>query len=136
MSYILRGLIPDGGGMYFLPRRVGLARAKELIFTGRRVAPDEALRARHGRPRDGAGRRCWPTPRPGPPSWPAARRPRSALAKSILDQTFEMTVEDMFALGARPRRSATRPREHRASVAAFLETVERGKAARSSETSR
>ena len=35
-SYIKRGLIPDGGGMYFLPRRVGLARAKELIFTGRR----------------------------------------------------------------------------------------------------
>jgi hypothetical protein len=44
MSYIHRGLIPDGGGLYFLPRRVGLPRAKELIFTGRRVAPDEALR--------------------------------------------------------------------------------------------
>jgi enoyl-CoA hydratase/carnithine racemase len=43
-SYIKRGLIPDGGGMYFLPRRVGLARAKELIFTGRKVEPDEALR--------------------------------------------------------------------------------------------
>ena len=29
--------------MYFLPRRVGLARAKELIFTGRKVELDEAL---------------------------------------------------------------------------------------------
>src|SRR5215470_220165 len=43
MTYVLRGLIPDGGGMYFLPRRVGLARAKELIFSGRRVLPQEAL---------------------------------------------------------------------------------------------
>ena len=29
--------------MYFLPRRVGLAKAKELIFTGRKVDVDEAL---------------------------------------------------------------------------------------------
>src|SRR5471032_2382415 len=42
-SYIRRGLIPDGGGMYFLPRRVGLARAKELIFSGRKVDAKEAL---------------------------------------------------------------------------------------------
>ena len=43
MSYVLRGLIPDGGGMYFLPRRVGMARAKELIFSGRMLSADEAL---------------------------------------------------------------------------------------------
>src|SRR3546814_19869989 len=43
MTYIHRGLIPDRGGMYFLPRRVGLARATELIFSRRRVAAAEAL---------------------------------------------------------------------------------------------
>src|SRR5258708_14212190 len=43
MSYVQRGLIPDGGGLYFLPRRVGLPRAKDLIFSARRVQADEAL---------------------------------------------------------------------------------------------
>ena len=43
MSFVKRGLVSDGGGMYFLPRRVGLSRAKELIFTGRSVAAKEAL---------------------------------------------------------------------------------------------
>ena len=43
MSFVKRGLVSDGGGMYFLPRRVGLPRAKELIFTGRTVDAKEAL---------------------------------------------------------------------------------------------
>jgi enoyl-CoA hydratase len=38
------GVIPGWGGTWRLPRRVGPARAKELFFTGRTVAADEALR--------------------------------------------------------------------------------------------
>lgn len=37
------GLLPAGGGTQLLPRKVGLARAKELIYTGRRFTAEEGL---------------------------------------------------------------------------------------------
>lgn len=37
------GLIPDAGGMYTLPRIVGLQKAKELVFTARALKAEEAL---------------------------------------------------------------------------------------------
>jgi enoyl-CoA hydratase/carnithine racemase len=38
------GVVPGGGGTQLLVRRVGAARAADLIFTGRRVEVDEAER--------------------------------------------------------------------------------------------
>src|SRR5690606_39414496 len=40
---ILLGIIPGGGGTQRLPRLIGPAKAKDLIFTGRQVRADEAL---------------------------------------------------------------------------------------------
>jgi enoyl-CoA hydratase/carnithine racemase len=40
---VLLGIIPGAGGTQRLPRLVGLARAKDLIWSGRQVRADEAL---------------------------------------------------------------------------------------------
>jgi len=42
--FVKRGLMPDGGGTWQLPRIVGLGRALELLLTGELVGADEALR--------------------------------------------------------------------------------------------
>lgn len=119
MSYVLRGLIPDGGGLYWLPRRVGLAKAKELIFTGRTVPAEEAVRL-------GLADRLLPSGGllDAARAWAAelAEKPAAAIAlsKSILDRSFELAADDVFALGSQAQAISYTTGDHRQSVEAFL----------------
>jgi 2-(1,2-epoxy-1,2-dihydrophenyl)acetyl-CoA isomerase len=42
-GYVRRGLSPDAGVTYFLPRHVGLARASDILLTGRDIDATESL---------------------------------------------------------------------------------------------
>ena len=120
MSYLLRGLIPDGGGMYFLPRRVGLARAKELIFSGRRVLAKEALSL--GMIENITSPEGLLDEAIGTAGRMTAGSPNSlALAKSIMDQSLELSIEEVFALGCQAQAICYTTDEHRNAVTAFLD---------------
>jgi 2-(1,2-epoxy-1,2-dihydrophenyl)acetyl-CoA isomerase len=43
MAYTQAGLVPDGSSTYFLPRRIGDRRTRELMLTNRRLSAAEAL---------------------------------------------------------------------------------------------
>ncbi len=122
MSFVKRGLVSDGGGMYFLPRRIGLPRAKELIFTGRSVGAKEALAI-------GLADRVSANLVSDAVAWArelGGGSPASiALAKAILDRAFESTEEEVFALGREAQAICYTTEEHRASVEAFLDKTGR-----------
>ncbi|HUG25432.1 enoyl-CoA hydratase/isomerase family protein [Piscinibacter sp.] len=118
-SYIHRGIIPDGGGMYFLPRRVGLSKAKELIFTGRKVDVDEALALGIVDRKTSAD-----TLVTDAQAWATALSKGSptalALGKTILNQSFELSAQQVFAQGSQAQGICYTSTEHRESVMAFL----------------
>jgi enoyl-CoA hydratase/carnithine racemase len=120
MSFLARGLIPDGGGMYFLPRRIGLARAKELVFSARRVGAAEALSMGLADRVVADGELA-----AAAQEWAAQMGTHSAaalaLAKATLDRSLESSFEQVLAIGSQSQAICYTTAEHRASVAAFLE---------------
>jgi enoyl-CoA hydratase/carnithine racemase len=65
--FVRRGLMPDGGGTFTLPRLVGVGKALELMFTGEIVNADEALRL-------GILNRIMPSAEAEQQTWDFARR--------------------------------------------------------------
>ncbi|WIG50904.1 MAG: Enoyl-CoA hydratase [Afipia sp.] len=42
-AFVKRGIVPESGGTWFLPRMLGWAKAAEIIFTGRTLSAKESL---------------------------------------------------------------------------------------------
>jgi enoyl-CoA hydratase/carnithine racemase len=105
--------------MYFLPRRVGLAKAKELIFTGRQVGADEAVQIgivdRMSSPE---------TLLQEAQDWArelsAGSSTAIALGKAILNRSFETEANNIFASGSQAQGICYTSTEHRDAVLAFL----------------
>jgi len=119
MSFILRGLVPDAGA-YFLPRRVGIARAKEMVYSGRRVAADEALRIGLVDRLTASGELLCEAQK-----WAielAEQSPAAmALTKELLNQSLECDAYQSFARARQAQALCLTTGEHRAAVTAFLD---------------
>lgn len=118
-SFVKRGLIPDGGSLYFLPRRVGLQKAKELIYSGRTVGAEEALRI-------GLADRLAP---PGglldetlafAAQFAENSQSAIALMKSVVNRSFETAFEAIAAQGHSAQAISYTTDDHRESVEKFL----------------
>ena len=124
MSFVKRGLVSDGGGMYFLPRRVGLPRAKELIFTGRGVDANEAL-AIGLADRVVSAETLIADAKAWARELGRGSRTAIALSKAILDRTFETAEEQVFGLGRQAQAVCYTTAEHQDSVNSFLQKTDR-----------
>ena len=119
-AFISMGLVPDGGGTFFLPRLVGLAKAAEMIFTGEPLSAVEAERI-------GLLNRVVPTE-----ELPKAidiladkliKSPSLALglAKQALWKNLQGSLASALREEARNQRVCLASGDHREAVQAFLE---------------
>jgi len=117
---VYNGLIPDAGGTYFLPRRVGLARAKELVFTADIIDAREAERI-------GLVNRVVAAGNLEAETYALARRIADgppqvlAAAKALLDRAPSLDLESALHWEALTQGSMIASADHREGLRAFFE---------------
>lgn len=118
-AFLNVGLVPDLGSMYFLPRTVGMHKAKELIFTGKTVVASEAYEM-------GLVNRVLPAEELLPAAISLATQlaagPSKAMAmvKRTLNRSREMNLESVLELEAYAQGLCFTTPDHREGVDAFI----------------
>lgn len=118
--FVKLALVPDGGGTWLLPRLVGLARAKELVFTGDIIDAAAALRI-------GLINRVVPAAQLETETRALARQIAAgppatlALAKSLLNRAATLDLAGALELEAFSQSHAITSEDHAEGLRAFLE---------------
>ena len=117
-TFVDVGFVPGDGGAYLLSRLIGEARAKELIFTGRKLEGEEIVEWDLARElaEDPLGAAVEFADE-------LAARPPVALAESkrLVNDSFDSTLEEAFADATRAQRICAQTRDHEEAIAAFRE---------------
>lgn len=121
--FVRRGLMPDGGGTYFLPRLVGVGKALELMLSGDLIDADEALRL-------GLVSRLLPAETAHDEALAFARRlaagaPRvHAWVKRAVYRGLDGTLDDALAIERQGQMELLRSRDFFEGVSAFFQKRE------------
>lgn len=122
-TFIDVGFIPGDGGAYLLPRLIGEARAKELIFTGRKLEGDEIVEwdlARECVPHD----ELLETAEDFAGELAAQPPVALGLSKSLVNESFDTDLETAFNNATRAQRICAQTDDHAEAVDAFNESRE------------
>lgn len=119
-AFVKVGVIPDSGATFMLPRLIGLGRALELAFTGRKVDADEALRiglVHQVVPADALAQAAHEL------AATLAHLPTKAigLTKRAMNRSWTADLESHLDYEAMLQATAAQTRDHREGVLAFLE---------------
>jgi len=120
MAYTQAGLVPDGSSTFFLPRRIGDRRTRELMLTNRRLSAAEAL--------DWglvnqivAADQLLPTAEKLAATLAAGPTRSFGAVKALLNETFEHGLESQMELEARAIAAASISPDGQEGIRAFLE---------------
>ncbi len=98
-AFVKRGVVPESGGTWFLPRMLGWAKAAEIIFTGRTLSAADCLTERLVNqvvPADEVAGVARAMALEIAANAPMAVRASKRLMRIGLDETFETHVQHVY----------------------------------------